>query len=298
MTTTLRPTGPERVDEHGSRERGYVVCVNGRTVGGIQLQASAAGSGRIRGLAIEERDRGRGRGTTAVLAAEEILRSWGCTRAEGSVVGAEGPEIERVLRWTRSLGYGPTARNMVKALPPVPPELPAGLTPRPLTAAEFTVWHDAQQASYAEMLVRHTGHSPEQAAAKSAADHAHLFPQGQHSPGVSIDNLLAGDEVVGTIWVSTLTADTAAEAGAGTGTDAGTDAVAEPRAAWVYNVKVREAFRGRGYGRALMLLAERVTLAAGLRELALNVHAGNVPAERLYESLGYRTFRWAVAKQL
>ncbi|WP_042389958.1 GNAT family N-acetyltransferase [Streptacidiphilus melanogenes] len=286
MTTTLRPTGPERVDEHGTTERGYAVCVNGRRVGGVRLQASPEGSGRICGLVIEERDRGRGRGTTAVLAAEEILRSWGCTRVEGSVTGEGAPQTERVLRWTRSLGYALIARNMVKALPSTPPELPDGLAVRPLTAAEFMVWHDAQQASYAEMLARHTGHSAEQAAAKSAADHAQLFPQGLGSPGVSVDNLLAGDEVVGTIWVSTLTTHTI------------TDSTTEPRAAWVFNVKVREAFRGHGYGRALMLQAERVTLAAGLRELALNVHAGNVPAERLYESLGYRTFRWAVAKQL
>ncbi|WP_042418478.1 GNAT family N-acetyltransferase [Streptacidiphilus anmyonensis] len=278
MTTTLRPTGPERIDELGSRERSFTVCVNGRAVGGIQLQASQEGSGRISGLSIADRDRGRGRGTTAVLAAEEVLRSWGCTRAESTV--EDGPEVERVLRWTRSLGYALNGRNMVKDLPSTPPELPAGLTARPLTAGEFEAWQEAHRESYAATLVRHTGRTPEQAAAKAAADHAWLFPQGLDSPGVSIHHLLAGGESVGTIWVSTATP------------------TREAHPAWVFNVKVGEAFRGRGYGRALMLLAERVTLAAGVGELALNVHAGNVPAERLYDSLGYRPFRWAVAKTL
>jgi ribosomal protein S18 acetylase RimI-like enzyme len=171
---------------------------------------------------------------------------------------------------------------MVKALPSTPPELPAGLAVRPLAAGEFAAWRAAHQEGYAAILVRHTGLSAEQAAAKSAADHARLFPQGLDSPGVSITHLLAAGEVVGTIWVSTLTAEPPTES----------------QRAWVYNVRVHEAFRGHGYGRALMLLAERVTLNAGLRDLALNVHAGNVPAERLYESLGYRPFRWAVAKQL
>jgi ribosomal protein S18 acetylase RimI-like enzyme len=277
LTTTLRPIGPEQRDDHGGRGRAYAICVNGREVGGVRLDASPEGVGTISGLAVHERDRGRGRGTTAALAAEEILRSWSCTRVEGAAVGEQGSqEIERLLRWTRSLGYVMTARNMVKALPPTPPELPAGLATRPLTEGEFRAWHDAEQTGYAEMLVRHTGRTPEQAAAKSAAEHARLFPQGLDTPGASIHHLLAGSEVVGTVWVSTVPT--------------------EERPAWVYDVEVREAFRGRGYGRALMLLAERVTLAAGGRDLALNVHAGNVPAERLYDSLGYRTFRWAVGK--
>lgn len=278
MTTTLRPTGPERSDESGGRERTFAICVNGRQVGGVRVHATPDGVGRIDALSVAERDRGRGRGTTAVLAAEEILRAWGCTRAEGAVAGEEGPQVQRALRWTESLGYALTARNMIKALPVVPPELPVGLTARPLTAEEFTAWCAAERNEYADMLVHRTGRTREQAAAKSAADHAQLLPQGLDTPGVSINHLCAGDEVVGTLWVCT-----------------------QPtleRPAWVYKVAVRETFRGRGYGRALMLLAERVALAAGRHDLALNVHAGNVPAERLYESLGYRPFRWAVAKQL
>jgi GNAT superfamily N-acetyltransferase len=280
LTTTLRPAGPERTDEHGGRQRAYAICVNGREVGGIRLQASPDGVGRIEELSVGERDRGRGRGTTAVLAAEEVLRSWGCSRVEGAIVGQEGPEVERTLRWTESLGYTLGSRNMAKALASAPPELPAGLTARPLTAEEFSEWAAAQRVGYVEMLVQHTGRTPEQAASKAAEDHAGLFPQGLDSPDVSVSRLLAGDEVVGTIWVSTL-------------------AVPEPEpCGWVYDVEVREGFRGHGYGRALMLLGERVTLAVGLRGLALNVHAGNVPAERLYASLGYRTFRWAVGKPL
>ena len=282
MTTTLRPTGPERIDALGTRERSYAICVNGSEVGGVRLEASPDGVGQIYGLLVNEPDRGRGRGTIAVLAGEEILRAWGCTRSEGSVIGEEGPVVERSLRWMRNLGYALTARNMVKSLPVTPPELPAGLTSRPMTAAEFEAWHDEQVGGYAERLVQHTGLTPEQGRAKSVADHTRLLPQGLDTPGVSITRLLAEDEVVGTIWVS---APSPLQP-------------SDEQPAWVYKVEVAEPFRGRGHGRALMLLAEQVTLAAGLHDLALNVHAGNTPAERLYESLGYRTFRWAVAKEL
>jgi GNAT superfamily N-acetyltransferase len=280
VTTTLRPTGPERTDGHGSRERAYAICVNGREAGTVTVQAWPDGVGQIADLFVEEQGRGRGRGTTAVLAAEEILRGWGCSRAEGTIVGDErDPAVAgRALRWTESLGYGLTARNMVKDLPVTPPELPQGLLGRPLTAAEFQVWAAAHREGYVGILIEHTGLSPEQAEAKSLADHARLLPDGIDTPGVSIQRLLADGESVGTVWVSS--------------------AESVERPPFVYNVRVDEAFRGHGYGRALMLLAEQVVIAAGRDRLGLNVHAGNVPAERLYESLGYRTYRWAVAKQL
>jgi len=47
-----------------------------------------------------------------------------------------------------------------------------------------------------------------------------------------------------------------------------------------------------------MLLPEAQTIAAERRVLGLNVFAGNTPAERLYESLGYETTRYSLSKPL
>lgn len=69
-------------------------------------------------------------------------------------------------------------------------------------------------------------------------------------------------------------------------------------ASYVFDVAVAEEHRGRGYGRGLMLLAERTALAAGHRVLALHVFTDNTPALRLYESLGYRTTDFNYAKDL
>jgi ribosomal protein S18 acetylase RimI-like enzyme len=66
----------------------------------------------------------------------------------------------------------------------------------------------------------------------------------------------------------------------------------------VYDVSVVEGQRGQGHGRSLMLLAERAALEAGTRLLGLHVFAGNTPAIRLYESLGYETTDVNVFKQL
>ena len=68
--------------------------------------------------------------------------------------------------------------------------------------------------------------------------------------------------------------------------------------AFVFDVETDPAHRGRGHGRTLMLLAERQTIAAGRPVLGLNVFAGNAPAERLYESLGYETTVSALTKPL
>ena len=57
--------------------------------------------------------------------------------------------------------------------------------------------------------------------------------------------------------------------------------------AWVYNIEVDPAFRGRGYGRAAMILAEEEARSRGMTSLGLNVHGQNTVARSMYDSLGY-----------
>jgi ribosomal protein S18 acetylase RimI-like enzyme len=68
--------------------------------------------------------------------------------------------------------------------------------------------------------------------------------------------------------------------------------------AFVFDVEADAAYRGRGHGRSLMLLAEAQAVAAGRTVVGLNVFAGNTPAERLYESLGYETTAYHMYKSL
>ncbi len=61
----------------------------------------------------------------------------------------------------------------------------------------------------------------------------------------------------------------------------------QAEAFWVWDVRIEEAHRGKGYGRATMVLAEVEARRRGATELGLNVFGHNEIARRLYESMGY-----------
>lgn len=68
--------------------------------------------------------------------------------------------------------------------------------------------------------------------------------------------------------------------------------------AWVYNVAVDEAHRGKGYGKGLMLAAERELAGRGVGRLGLNVFGSNKTAISLYERLGYQVTSQQMSKPL
>ncbi|GAA1174706.1 GNAT family N-acetyltransferase [Streptomyces hebeiensis] len=278
MTTTLRPAGPLHETADGSRSRTYDVCVNSRPVGSIELATDPVfghTAVSVPTLRIDEADRRRGRATVAALAAEEIARGWGC----GLMTASVPPAAHAALRLAESLGYTERSRNMVKTLPEHPPELPAGVETRSMTAAEYERWLAGAYDDYARSWIDR-GLSPDVARAKSRESFAKLLPDGLATPGTSIEVLVHQGAVVGHVWVARR------ELSPGTS------------GAYVYEVVVVEEQRGKGHGRALMLLAERTALAAGHTELGLHVFADNTPAVRLYESLGYATTRHNFFKRL
>lgn len=269
MTTTLRPLGPEEHDAAGGWCRDYDIRVNSRPVGLIRLAAAAPGSGtgRIVRLEVNAPDRRRGRATVAALAAEEVLRGWGCRHVAADIpVGAAG-----ALRLASSLGYGECGRTMVKGLTGAPPELPPGITIRAVAEDEYLAWLQAQGPGFTP------GHAGAGARPGAGAPPASV-PGVRHS---ALRVLAREGADVGTLWV-------------GLG-----GAVPGPGVAGhVVSVAVRTQDQRRGHGRTLMLEAERLCQTAGGSRLGLKVSSGNVPALRLYESLGYRTVEFRLAKPL
>ncbi|WP_328402761.1 GNAT family N-acetyltransferase [Streptomyces sp. NBC_00390] len=278
MTTTLRPSGPIQRGESGDTSRIYDVCVNGRPVGAVELATHPGfgpSAGVVRALRIDEPDQRRGRGTVAALAAEEVLRGWGCTQILASVPA----EATTALRLAAALGYTERGRNMAKQLSGPAPALPECVEGRPMSEAEFGAWRAGAVESYAQnWMVR--GVPEEQARAKSEADHRTKLPDGLATPGAWMRVLTADATVVGHLWVASREESTG------------------ERGMYVFDIEVAERHRGRGHGRALMLLAERLAHEAGASLIALHVFADNTPAVSLYETLGYRVTHHNYVKQL
>lgn len=277
MTTTLRPTTPERHTADGGRARSYQVCVNSRPVGRIELTTDerfGPTAGRIDHLEIDEPDRRRGRATVAALAAEEVLRGWGCQWIEASVPAA----ATGTLRLAEMLGYRERSRNLRKELD-APPPLPDGSRLRAMSAAEYPAWLAREREEYIGNWAAR-GVPEERARVKADRDYALLLPQGAVTPGIRLRILAHAGVDVGVVWAALL------------------DPPQAEADAYVYVVSVREEHRGRGHGRTLMLAAERECLAAGAHRLGLHVFAGNTPALRLYESLGYHPTQHHLVKEL
>ncbi|AQS70538.1 GNAT family N-acetyltransferase [Streptomyces pactum] len=273
MTTTLRPTEPLQRAADGTRSRRYQVCVNSRPVGAIHLGTSRAFGDSvavIHELRVDEPDRRRGRGTVAALAAEEVARGWGCRQIEASVA----PDAEAGLRLTQALGYVLRTRGMTKPLGATPPALPAGSRARSMTRHEFDLWQEYESEQYARTWIER-GVPEAEAYAKARSDHEVLLPQGLDTENMLFSVVEQEGTRVGVLWL----------------------ALREDRA-FVFDVEVDAAHRGRGHGRTLMLLAEAQAIAAGRPLIGLNVFAGNTAAERLYESLGYATTRYSFYKPL
>lgn len=278
MTTTLRPTGPERREPGGQRARVYDVCVNSRPVGGVELATDSRygpAVGRIAGLRIDEAERRRGRGTVAALAAEEVLRGWGCRQIEASVPAA----ASAALRLAAALGYTERSRSMAKTVPRTPAALPEGTTHQPMAEADYAAWQTAAKARYA-MSMTDRGMPEDDARAKADADHAAVLPDGIASPGAVLRVLCHEGAAVGTLWISV-----AEDLPDGVG-------------GYVFDVEVTAEHRGRGHGRSLMLVAEHECREAAADRIGLHVFTTNTPALRLYESLGYETARFHLAKPL
>ena len=145
----------------------------------------------------------------------------------------------------------------------------AELTLRPMTRTEFDEWLPRQVAGYAA-LIEASGALPAQAARQKAErDTARYFGGGTAAPGQLLFRIMAGTADVGWLWLGVPGPDP------------------DPLMAWVFEIEIEPPFRGRGYGRAAMMLAEGEARTRGMTSLGLNVHGQNTVARSLYESLGY-----------
>ncbi len=151
---------------------------------------------------------------------------------------------------------------------------------RPMTADEFRAYYRHSVAAYADDMVRNVKLSPAAAQARSAAVFHDLLPEGLETRDHWIE--IGEDEHgerVGVLWFARRV------------TPAGD-------IAFLFDIEVEEAMRGRGNGRRLMELFEQEVGALGLGRIELNVFGHNDVARSLYEDLGYVEMSRQLFKEL
>lgn len=153
------------------------------------------------------------------------------------------------------------------------------LRARPLREDEYTAWHRTVMDEYARDIAGHGGTDPDLARRKAEGDMARILPLGLATADHTILVLEAAGERVGRLWV-------------------GPRSIDGRRVLFVWDVEIDPSFRGRGYGRGAMLLAEELAREQGLGHIELNVFGGNEVARSLYRSLGYAERAVAMGKDL
>ena len=144
----------------------------------------------------------------------------------------------------------------------------------PMTQDQYKPWRAEAEAHYARSAAA-SGQSAQDAARTAADVYARLLPDEYATPDHHFWYAYDGDRRVGFLWIH-VTRGTA----------------------MVHNVAVEPDLRRQGYGRAIMLAAERWCHDNGLTRIGLQVFAHNSGARALYEQLGFSETARIMAKDL
>ena len=136
---------------------------------------------------------------------------------------------------------------------------------RALREDEFPDWLETGRQFYVGDLVRHAGMTQGEAEEKAERDHRAVFPEGRPTEGQHLFVIEDDDgSPIGRLFFAM-----------------------RPSGAWLYEIELDEAVRGRGLGREAMLAFEARARELGAEKVSLNVFGGNEIARSLYRSLGY-----------
>lgn len=149
----------------------------------------------------------------------------------------------------------------------------------PMTQLEYEAFLERLIPDYAADNVRAGYWDESEALEKSREETERLLPQGLRSENHHLFTLYDGDQAVGIIWLKA-NVDRPVKSG------------------FIFDVEIKEEFRGKGYGKQVMLLIEEKARELGLKSIGLHVFGYNTVAKHLYESIGYETSSLNMIKKL
>ena len=147
-----------------------------------------------------------------------------------------------------------------------------------MTQHEFEAFLERSIPEYAAEHVRAGNWIESESLEKSRKEFEKLLPQGLNSVDNFLYTLYDGEEAVGMIWMKIR--DHRSKSG------------------FIYDAFIDERFRGKGYGKSLMLLLEEKAREMELNSLELHVFGSNHVARKLYETIDYKVTSVNMSKKL
>jgi len=150
-----------------------------------------------------------------------------------------------------------------------------------MTPEEFAKFREHTVVEYARAHTTAGNWSEEEATEKSSQAIDELLPKGEETDQTLLLTAINEDgHHIGYLWIRTQR-----RGGA-------------PGEAWIYDIEIYEHYRGKGYGRALLTVAESEAKNLGVKKLGLNVFGYNSVARNLYDSAGYTVTALQMSKEL
>ena len=126
----------------------------------------------------------------------------------------------------------------------------------PMSESQFQAYLSTAVENYAQEHVKAGDCAPEDALMVAQKDYRELLPDGLQSKNIFLfsirDDALDQNPIVGMIWFAAKEGRTA-------------------KSAFIYDLRIREDLRGKGYGRKAMQKFENLVQAMGIGRIGLNV---------------------------
>ena len=149
----------------------------------------------------------------------------------------------------------------------------------PMIQSEFDVYIERLIREYAADNVRAGYWSEDEALEKSRQQTMSLLSDGLQTKDHQLFTLYDGAEAVGMIWLRA-------------------ELDRHVKSGFIFDVEIKEEFRGKGYGKQAMLLIEEKARELGIKRIGLHVFAYNDVAKNLYERIGYKVSSMNMLKDL
>lgn len=148
----------------------------------------------------------------------------------------------------------------------------------PMTESEYDSWSVKSRENYCKENIV-SGMSKEEAQKKTDEDFNRLLPLGLKTPEHYIYAINNKKEWIGILWF-------------------GIKGPADNRKAYIYDIVIEDAFKGKGFGKQAMTLLEDKVRELGFKHIGLHVFGHNKVAHNLYVKLGYEATNIVMEKKL